>query len=113
MILHKGLSTPVFPEPWDDEDKEWIWVAWDKFLAPGESIQSSTWTVPPEFTSSAEQVAATVKTSEGKTYSSANAIFAVPDAQIQPGYYKFTNTVVFTPGGRQFSRSVMLRISDL
>ena len=109
ILAHDGIRIPRFPERWDPQDEDTVWIAWDD-VANGATITASVWTVPATWTVEAQFDGVPVTTDDGTAYTAANgARLSTTD---ESGTYTISNRATFSDG-RIIERSVNITVQQL
>lgn len=107
MIIHNGKTTPRFRELWNPNDVDRLYFSWDDMLN-GATIVSSSWTVPTDWTKSAEQTDIIADDEDGTRYSHVNSVLLATTAALGTEV-EIGNTVVFNDG-RSLTRNVRILV---
>lgn len=109
LEIHDGVSIPTLAQSLDPFDIEWLGVVWDERLCDA-TIETSTWTIPPEWAPVSYAQGATVSIG-GVDYQAVNAIMVdINNAPV--GRYVVSNQVTLSDG-RQFERSFKIKIKEM
>lgn len=100
MAIHTGDSAIRLTDYMNPNDTEEFWMSWTDKLN-GDTISTSTWYLPTNFTSEATQTNQTV-TVAGTNYADANSVTV--STTETTGVYKFSNEIT-TAGGLTLRRS--------
>ena len=107
MAIHNGKRAPRLNEDFNPLDDDAFYVVWTTKL-DGDTISSSTWTVPTGWTTSSEQTNQSV-TIDGITYTDANAVRLTTINSSGEAY--IVNNIV-TAAGLSLSRGFYIQIDS-